>query len=252
MTGFVTAGEGSENVLVPATHDARDHTGIASGVQAQVNAGAIQGPQPTLNLVPGANVIMTATENPGQNRTDITVDSGVKGRANAGSTSGLQGIVRLIQGTNISIGLVESGGELQFTITATAAGLQVASRGTGTFTWANDGGSRSSGAIGFDPKAAFVFGAFRQGVTNVSHVTSGWATISQRGSCGQNAEGSSDGNDDSSTYQNGSIAGTSNLGGVLNAAWTQAGINISTFNSTSITLVPSTLVTGAVSMIIFG
>ena len=253
MTSFVTAGEGSEGVLNETSHASVDHSGISAGIQAQVNAGAIQGAQPTLNMVSGSNVTMTATENPGQNRTDITVNSGVRGRANAGSTSGLQGTIRMIQGANISIGLLESGGELQFTITSTSAGLQVQNRHSGYWTWSNDSGARSSGSIGFTPKVAFAFGAFRQGATSVSHITSGWITATnQAGSCGQNAEGSSDGNDDSSTYANGSIAGTSNLGGIMLGGWTQAAINCSSFSSSNITLNPSTLVTGGLSMVILG
>ena len=51
--------------------------GGAGGISAQVNAGPLQGPQPTINLIEGNGISMTAVENPGQNRNDVTVNSTV-------------------------------------------------------------------------------------------------------------------------------------------------------------------------------
>jgi len=49
--------------------------GGAGGISAQVNAGTLQGPQPTINLIEGAGVSITAVENIPQNRNDVTVNA---------------------------------------------------------------------------------------------------------------------------------------------------------------------------------
>ena len=63
-----------------ADHALIDHTGLPGvgggggpSVQAQANAGPIEGPQPTLNFIPAGAAGITVVENVGMNRIDITI-----------------------------------------------------------------------------------------------------------------------------------------------------------------------------------
>jgi len=47
--------------------------GGAGGISAQVNAGPLQGPQPTVNYIEGPGISVTAVQNIPQNRNDVTI-----------------------------------------------------------------------------------------------------------------------------------------------------------------------------------
>lgn len=72
------------NLLDEAAHDALDHTGltgIQSGPSIQVtnNGGATQGPQPTLNVIPSGGVSLSAVDDPGNNRVNLTISAPTSG-----------------------------------------------------------------------------------------------------------------------------------------------------------------------------
>jgi len=49
--------------------------GGAGGISNQVNAGPLQGPQPTINYIEGPGISITAVENIPQNRNDVTINA---------------------------------------------------------------------------------------------------------------------------------------------------------------------------------
>ena len=121
---------------------------------AQADGGAIVGPRPKYNFVPGPGGLSIAVaDNEPNDSIDVTFDTtgvggGVFGAADAGPQEGPQPAIRLIAGANITIALFEDlgGSELEFTIASTS-GFPGYFAGTPTA----DGGV---GAPGIDPLAA--------------------------------------------------------------------------------------------------
>jgi len=91
-------------------------------VKLSKNSGAIIAARALMNLIEGANVTITASDNPATDALDITIASAAAGgsivvRKNTGADVGTQPRLNFIEGANIVLTVADDGGDSEIDIT---------------------------------------------------------------------------------------------------------------------------------------
>ena len=91
-------------------------------VKLRKNSGALIGARALMNLIEGANITITATDDPTGDEFDITIASAAAGgsivvRKNTGADVGTQPRLNFIEGANIVLTIADDGGDSEIDIT---------------------------------------------------------------------------------------------------------------------------------------
>ena len=91
-------------------------------VKLRKNSGAVIASRALLNLIEGANITITAADNPATDALDITIASAAAGgsivvRKNTGADVGTQPRLNFIEGANITLTVADDGGDSEVDIT---------------------------------------------------------------------------------------------------------------------------------------